>query len=351
MRKFTKAHCFISASLFAFLLLYLFPSVIATPLIYGAIFSKPAAFSPSLVPGLVDYEQVKSAYPRKNFFFQSADGSKLMAYSYDNPSTDKTVIVLPGIGSSADAYLAQDLYFYDHGYDVVTFDQYALGSSEGTWERGMAEEAVDFGFLLEQLKANGKKEFYLFGHSQGAYSACVYLNEDHPEIKAVSAVSGFDSSEGTVLSFARDRVSFLADLSAPFVTSYQRGLFGARSSWRAVDGINRSGIPFLLSQGQEDETIRADREAITHFSSEITNPHVSFYSTSGLQGSHSGILYSLEADTYQKQVKADYLAYKKEEGGSLTSEQVAAFFSKVDDQKYSELNPELMAKTLALFAA
>jgi pimeloyl-ACP methyl ester carboxylesterase len=325
--------------------------LIATPLIYKSIFKKRAAFDAAINPGLVDYSAVSSSYPRSVFSFTSS-GEKLTGYSYDNPLSSKLVIVLPGIGSTADEYLFMDLAFYDAGYDVVSFDGYGLGASGGDYLKGMPEEAIDLESLLTYLASDqvfSKENIYLFGHSQGAYAACLALNHDYPQVKACVAVSGFNSSEETVLSFARRYVNFLADLSAPFVTSYQRQLFGDYSTLTAIGGINHTAIPFLICQGETDQMIKPDVEAIYHYKDQITNNSVSYYVGTGLQGSHDGILFSLEACSYQKEVSTEYEELKKQNNGSLTYEQKKDFMSKVDDAKYSQVNQELIEKAVKLF--
>jgi pimeloyl-ACP methyl ester carboxylesterase len=335
----------------SFLLFYVAGNLIATPFVYKAIFKSPDPFDPAISAGLVDYSNLESTYPREKFTFTSSE-KRIQGYRYDNPSSEKIALVLPGIGSTADEYLAQDLYFYDHGYDVVTFDQYGVGQSEGDWLRGMAQEAIDLGNLLTYLSANEatkSQSVYLFGHSQGAYAACVALNDAYPSVKAVAAVSGFDSSEDTVIAFAKRYVGFLADISGPFVTGYQRQLFGGLSTRKAHDGINKTAIPFLIAQGDDDETIPSETIAIYHYRDRIVNDKVSYYVGTGLEGGHETIMYSLEADAYRKELKTQYQALLKEYDNKIPYEKEVAFYETIDDAKYSDLNKDLMSEVINTF--
>jgi hypothetical protein len=154
-----------------------------------------------------------------------------------------------------------------------------------------------------------------------------------------------------VMEFARRKVSFLADLSWPYVTTYERYLFGSDSPRTAVEGLNISAIPALIAQGNEDKTIPLNSLSLYGHRAEITDPQATYSLFEGEQGGHSSILYSLEALSYQKEVAADLEKQKKEKGGALTAEELRAFYRTVDDRKYSAVNPTLMASILALFAA
>jgi hypothetical protein len=334
-----------------FLLVNHIASWALTPVIFDRIFSSES-FDPSLMPGLVDYQDIEADYPRQTFTFPS-NGASLQGYFYDNPASKKCVVFSPGISDPADGYLSMETFCYDQGYDVVSFDGYGKGKSEGKNKRGLPEAKEDLSALLSYLKKSSWSEepLYLLGHSQGAYASACVMRDKPANVKAVAAISGFNSAEETVMEFARRKVSFLADLSWPYVTTYERYLFDSDSSRTAVEGLNISAIPALIAQGSEDKTIPLKSLSLYGHRTDIIDPKATYSLFEGEQGGHSSILYSLDALTYQKEVAADLEKKAKEKGGSLTAEELRIFYQGIDDRKYSAVNETLMASIFNLFAA
>lgn len=339
----------IALILSVFLLLNHVAALIATPFIFNAVFAKESE-DLTITPGLVDYASVASEYARKEFTFLS-EGTALQGYVYDNPLSQRLVIVSAGISSPADDYLAQETYFYDQGYDVISYDGYGKGKSGGQSKRGIAQAKKDLSALLSYLETSEYKEepVFLFGHSQGAYASAAVLGENHPQIKAISAVSGFNSSEETVLEFARRKVSFLADLSWPYVTTYERYLFGADSSLKASNSLKNSAIPALICQGDADKTIPLSSLSLYRFKDSCARKDLSFSLFSGEHGGHTSILYSDEAVAYQNEVEASLSKLKERYPSGIPYTVKQDFYRGIDDERYSEVNPSLMEPIVALF--
>lgn len=334
-----------------FLLVNHVASLVATPLIFNRIFASES-FDPSLVPGLVDYQDIRASYPRTEFSFLS-HGAKLQGYFYDNPASRKCLIFSSGISDPADGYLSWESACYDQGYDVVSYDGYGKGKSEGKNKRGLPEAKEDLSALLAYLSTSAwaGEPLYLLGHSQGAYASACAMREKPANVKAIATISAMNSGEETVMEFARRKVSFLADLSWPYVTTYERYLFGSDSYLTAVDGLNISAIPALIAQGDADKTIPLESLSLYSHQKETTDPNAHYLLFSGEQGGHASILYSLAALQYQKEVTSAFEAKEKEKGAALTDEERRAFYQTIDDRRYSAVNPDLLAAVFTLFAA
>lgn len=333
----------------SFLLINHVVALIATPLIFQRIFAS-SSYNVALTPGLVDYQSVASLYPRSDFSFPSDDVT-LQGHFYDQPSSKRLVVISAGIDDPGDGYLSQALYFYNQGYDVVSYDGYGKGLSGGNSLKGLPQAKRDLTALLHYLSQSVYQDepIFLFGHSQGAYASAAVLGEGFSQIKALVAVSGFDSAEETVMDFARRKVSFLADLSWAYVTTYERYLFQEDSPLKASDKLNNSAIPVLIAQGDNDKTIPLNRLSIYRHKDTCQNPNASFRLFSGEQGGHASILYSLDALRYQKEVEAAYDALKEAHPEGLDEATKKAFFDQVDDARYSGLNDDLMGASIALF--
>lgn len=334
-----------------FLLVNHIASLVATPLIFNRIFASEN-FDVSLIPGLVDYQDIAGSYPRSEFVFPS-NGVQLQGYFYDNPNSQKCVVFSAGISDPADGYLSLESACYDEGYDVVSYDGYGKGKSGGNGKRGIPEAKEDLAALLSYLNTSPwlNESLYLLGHSQGAYASASVMRDKPANVKAVAAISAMNSAEETVMEFARRKVSFLADLSWPYVTTYERYLFGEDSPRTAAEGLNISAIPALIAQGDEDKTIPLGSLSLYSHKDEITDPNVVYRVFSGEQAGHSSILYSLDALRYQKEVASSLETKEKEKGAALSEEELRTFYQSVDDRRYSTVNPDLLTSIFTLFAA
>ena len=91
----------------------------------------------------------------------------------------------------ADDYIPIQKFFYDHSFNVFSFDYKGTYSSEGDSTVGACESLVDLDvaikFVKEKLNIKGLPLF-LFGHSWGGY-ACLASLALHKDIKACASVS------------------------------------------------------------------------------------------------------------------------------------------------------------------
>lgn len=317
----------------SFLILNVLVQLIGTPLIYQAIFERKDALEKEDAVGAIAYSSIASSYPRSAFSF-SVDGATLQGHVYDHPNASKAIVIAPGMGSNEESYLTYVSGFYDQGYDVVTYNDYGCFTSGGSSLRGFPQSARDLQGLLDylpDLPGFSAETYGVFGHSWGAYAA-THVLAPTSFLKAVVAVSACNSAEEAVMDSSRKKVSILADLSWPFLISYQRCLFGDLSSQTAVDCLNAVSTPVLLAHGKEDQTFPYEKDSIARHQKEITNPNVSYYLAEGLEGSHSGILYSEEANAYRAKVALEKT-------------------TPVDTALYNQVNPVLFDASIALFSA
>jgi pimeloyl-ACP methyl ester carboxylesterase len=317
----------------SFLILNTLVQLIGTPFIYQAIFSRKDSLEEEDALGAIDYSSLATSYPRSAFSF-TVDGATLQGHVYDNPKSEKAIIIAPGMGSNEESYLTYVTGFYDAGYDILTYNDTGSFSSAGSSLKGFPQSIRDLQGLLNylpELQGFSKETYGAFGHSWGAYAASHVLSPTCP-LKAVVAVSGCNTAEEAVLGSARRKVSILADLSWPFLITYQRLMFGELSSQSAVSTLNSVSTPVLVAHGKEDVTFPYEKESISSHQKEITNPNVSYYLGEGEEGSHSGILYSEKANAYRQSVQ-------KEKPRT------------VDTSLYNEVNPDLFQAALALYKA
>ena len=139
------------------------------------------------------------------------------------------------------------------------------------------------------------------GHSWGSYAATTILNIKN-NIKGVVSLSGANSAEEVVLDKAQKYVGILADMSSPFVYSYQESLFSKFAKYSSVNGLNNSKTSCLIVQGNNDYTFKTNKVSTYSHKSDITSSKVIYKLISGEYSGHTSLLYSDNANIYRNEV-------------------------------------------------
>ena len=131
-------------------------------------------------------------------------------------------------------------------------------------------------------------------------------------------------------------------LTYPFIWTYNKLHCGRFSSLSAVDGLNRSGVPALIIHGDNDDVIKYYGASIISNQGRITNPNVQYYTfeTEG-KDTHNGFFHTSEyLEYYNTELKAADEALKNNK--DATDEEIEAYFSSVDKEKFNAVNPDLI---------
>ena len=81
--------------------------------------------------------------PREEFFFDSG-GNRLRGVVYSPKGRSAgLVLVLNGMHACIDRHLPEILYFTDHGFTAVTFENTGVGQSEGGSSVGLTQARLD----------------------------------------------------------------------------------------------------------------------------------------------------------------------------------------------------------------
>lgn len=327
---------------------YVVVNIVACPIAFSILFAGNKSNDPVYTPGLIDYSQIKENYPRKEFKFHSKT-SILNGFIYENDASNKVLIFAHGIKASSSDYLNIAMYFYDAGYTVFTYDAKGVNNDNDNALGGFPEGIISMEGALDYLKENGyleNKELYLLGHSWGAYSSLAVLNNTTHDIKGVASIAGFNSSEEEIINFARPYMSFFADLSSPFIHTYQRSIYPEHSSLTAIDGVNKyKNAKVFLGHGTNDEIFDINYSLLSK-SNQMKTEHVVTYICDGINNGHNTILFSEDAVRYQVEVNDNINKIKEENNDQKLKEYIAS----IDDHKYSEVNNIMFDKIINLFA-
>ncbi len=171
------------------------------------------------------------------------------------------VIKMHGFGGGGhNSYMSCADYFAHHGYFVFAYDATGNDESEGKGVGGLPQGVIDLDYAISFVEESGNfpdLPIVLFGHSWGGYSVCSVLTY-HPEVKAVIACSGFNSSAGMFEAEGKKQVGNGIYVILPFVKLHERIQYGSYATNTAMDGFAKSNAAMMVLHSLDDETVPAE---------------------------------------------------------------------------------------------
>ena len=333
--------------LVGFVLLFSIGAMILAKIIYDGQFPRVGAPEFS---GYLRYGDVTGT-PRTAVNFESGENT-LRGYIYGAENTKGLVVISHGLGFDAEHYLPEVLFFVDHGWRVLSFDNTGTHESEGSSTIGLPQSVKDLDAALtfvENDKGLNGLPVMLYGHSWGGYAVTAILNSNHP-VAASASISGFNSPDELLLEGAKSTIGILANIEYPFLWAYQSILFGSTARLTAVDGINRSHTPVMIIHGSADKDILYNGASIIAHRSLITNPDVVYKtcSTENHNG-HNDLLMSEAAIQYKNEKNQEYKVLFEKYGGNIPDDVKAAYYAGVDKFQTSERDVNFMKEINGFF--
>ncbi len=199
---------------------------------------------------------------RTRYEFASDKGQKLTGYLYGVGEGQRGIIVLAhGLGGGGhNSYMDCADYFARHGYFVFAYDVTGNDESEGEGVGGLPQGVIDLDYAITFVEESGNfpnLPIALFGHSWGGYSVCSVLTY-HPEVKAVIACSGFNSSSGMFEAEGKKQAGDGIYLMLPFVKLHERIKYGDYASNTAMDGFSESDASVMIVHSSDDDVVPAE---------------------------------------------------------------------------------------------
>jgi pimeloyl-ACP methyl ester carboxylesterase len=189
--------------------------------------------------------------------FASDKGQRLAGYLYSKADTQPkgVVVLVHGFGTGGQcAYMDVADYFTSNGYLVFAYDATGFGASEGDSTVGEQQGIIDLDHALDYVETSDATKDYpivLWGHSWGAYCASCALI-DHPEVKAVVSVSGYDSS-ASLDDYKLDDGP--TRLLSPFSRLIDRQRFGAYADYTSLAGFAGTSAGVMVVQSADDDMV------------------------------------------------------------------------------------------------
>lgn len=198
---------------------------------------------------------------RTQYRFSSNKGQVLTGYLYSAGENQRGIVVMAhGFGGGGhNSYMDCANYFSHHGYYVFAYDGTGNDESEGETVGGLPQGVIDLNCAIAFMEKSGNfpdLPIVLFGHSWGGYSACSVLAY-HPEVKAVIACSGFNSSSDMFKAAGKKQVGNIICVLMPFVKLYERIKYGNYASSTAMNGFSTAAAVMIV-HSSDDNVVPAE---------------------------------------------------------------------------------------------
>ena len=236
--------------------------------------------------------------------FSSDKGQKLVGYMYSAGENQHGIIVMAhGFGGGGhNSYMDCANYFAHHGYLVFAYDVTGNDESEGKGVGGLPQGVIDLNYAISFVEESGNfpnLPIALFGHSWGGYSVCSVLTY-HPEVKAVIACSGFNSSADMFEAEGKRQVGAGIYLMLPFVKLHERIKYGDYALNTAMDGFSQSEASVMIVHSSDDEVVPTQYGYDKYFEKYKDDPRFRFVLLEA-----SGHNY-FNLDTYKNEFNAEF---------------------------------------------
>lgn len=231
---------------------------ILTVTIYNENFNQRFESYEPLMRYVEDFDGLR----RTKYEFTSNKGQKLTGYLYTSEDDPRGIILLAhGFGGGGhNSYMGTANYFAHHGYCVFAYDATGNDESEGEGVGGLPQGVIDLDCAIRFVEESGNfpdLPILLFGHSWGGYSVCSVLTY-HPEVKAVIACSGFNSSSDMFEAEGKKQAGAGIYLMLPFVKLHEWIKYGGYASNTAMDGFSKSTAAVMILHSFDDEIVPAE---------------------------------------------------------------------------------------------
>lgn len=335
-------------------LLLVFGMWALTVYIYNANFNQRfESYEPRMLR-LDDFDGLE----RIRYEFPSDKGQMLTGYLYSfGEDQHGIVIIAHGFGGGGhNSYMDTADYFARNGYLVFAYDATGNDESEGKGVGGLPQGVIDLDHAISFVEKSGNfpdLPIVLFGHSWGGYSVCSVLDR-HPEVKAIIACSGFNSSPDMFETEGRNEAGEGISLFMPFMKLHELIRYGKYASVSAMNGFSASDTAVMIVHGSEDDFVPSAIGYDIYYNKYAGDPRFSFIWLEG-----SGHNYVFDDMTYINAFNdkfdkwlgtLDYDYKAKENLERFAQDKAEYIHNNLDREKWShKLNTELFERFVKFF--
>lgn len=348
MNRKKKVGKIVAAAVVILFVVFSVVSLVMVKMTFEDMFSRT---EPRKYNAFLRYEDVKEQYDRELLSFYSGK-NKLQGYLYGADNIKGLVVISHGMGGGAESYMAETLYFTDHGYQVFGYDNTGCYESEGKNCIGLSQSVIDLDAALTYIESEERFKdmpVFLYGHSWGGYAVTAIFNYDH-NITASASVAGFNKPMGMIMEWTKDMMGGFAYVEYPYIRLYQQMIFGKNANMSAVDGINKTDTPILIIHGSKDTTVDFDGAGTIAYRDEITNPNVQYkICDKERQNDHNHLFVAMEAIEYADEKNVIYDELWEQYDGEIPDEVNEKYYANVDKHKTSVVDDEFMQDVMKFY--
>mgnify|MGYP005800349473 CR=1 FL=1 len=193
----------------------------------------------------------------------TADGYELYGHTYTHDEVDEWVFIVHGYKANEMNSITMAPYFYEAGYNVLTYDLRAHGESEGDFIGMGYLDGDDLIVWTDYIIENYDDAKVVYhGTSMGAATVMNAVGDEAlpDEVKGFVIDAGFSSIWGIYESELSHRFGLptfpvldMADLMARIRAGYS-----FKNDGITVESVSESKIPMLLIHGENDDFVPVD---------------------------------------------------------------------------------------------
>lgn len=190
----------------------------------------------------------------------SSDGFQLNGHTYIHDDSDEWVFIVHGYKSNEKSSIVLAPYFYEGGYNVLTYDLRAHGESEGDFI-GMGhldgEDLILWtDYILEEY---GDVEIVYHGTSMGAATVMNAVGEENlpEEVKGFVIDAGYSSIWNIYESELSHRFGLppFPVLDMADIMARVRAGYSFKNDGIAIERVAETDLPMLLIHGENDDFV------------------------------------------------------------------------------------------------
>lgn len=246
--------------------------------------------------------------------FTSNIGQELSgAFYYKNGITQPRALIvwLHGMSVNHENYLAEIDVLTNEGYLVFAYDSTGVSGSEGESLKGLTQAPIDLQYALNYLDTLDALDDYpciLIGHSWGGFAvASVSALAVDKKIDGIISLAGFWRNINVIEDIGKTYVGDFISLLVPYLSIYERILFGEDSTLDGIKGLQATDAPVLLLHSKDDLVVTYDANFVEYKKEFGDNPRFTFieYEDAGHKLTITQKAYDRVHDIMHDQAKID----------------------------------------------
>lgn len=288
-----------------------------------------------------DFEELRIARPIE---IKSNKGQTLRGNIYINKNTKEykgLIVFVHGMGGGHLSYTTEINTLAKAGFIVIGYDNTGTCSSEGKKLKGFFQSVIDLDYVLnfiEKDKELNKYSIELVGHSWGAYTVCQSLQFNH-DIKAVVAMSGFNSSAKVVCDTMKNETNINFSFLKPFITIINFITFGKKATKNTIGILKDTKVPVLLLHGDADKSVYIENSLVNNKEISSNNKNIKQIV---YEGRFHNIYQTKESEEYLNNTFGTLSELNKKYKGKPPEEEINKIYDNIDYKKMTEEDEEVM---------